>query len=299
MKKYPALAFFLASFAIPGSAVADVKVEQVEYHGWKACYRLSNGAVDLVVVPQIGRVMRYGFLDGPNILWENPALAGKTGAGVGWNNYGGDKTWPAPQAVWNWPPDPDIDGAAWTAEPIPNGVRITSPVSKTMNVRFVRDITLAAFGTEAQLRNRLENHGPAQTLSPWQVTQIDDPYSVFLPTQATSEMPKGWRLLMGGATDPAAHQFTADGIVIKPANTSYKFGAFSPKGEITASKGSTVFHMSTKVYSRNRYPDQGSALEVYMSGPITKYTEIELLGALGPLENGEGANLDVTWRLTQ
>src|SRR5690349_6289708 len=93
----------LSGAALLGLAVAargEVTVRQVEYHGWKGAYRLSNQTVELLFVPQIGRILRYGYIDGPNILCENAALQGKAPdpahPGKDWVNYGGDKLWPAP-----------------------------------------------------------------------------------------------------------------------------------------------------------------------------------------------------------
>src|SRR5687767_7541832 len=38
--------------------------------------RLTNGTVSLVVIPSIGgRIMRYGFVGRPNVLWNNPKIA--------------------------------------------------------------------------------------------------------------------------------------------------------------------------------------------------------------------------------
>ena len=56
---------------------AEVTVERITYHGWADSWRMSNGAIDLVVVPRIGRIMRYGRVGGPNMLWENPDTIGK------------------------------------------------------------------------------------------------------------------------------------------------------------------------------------------------------------------------------
>ncbi|AIE87967.1 hypothetical protein [Fimbriimonas ginsengisoli] len=281
--------------------LAEVKVERVEYHGWSDSYRISNDLVDVVVVPKIGRVMRYGFLGMPNQLWENSALAGKASTGKDWNNFGGDKMWSAPQSDWNWPPDPDIDGSAWTAEPIPNGVRITSPRGKKSKVRFVRDITLAPLSTDVHFRNRMDNLGARREMAPWQITQIVDPYSVFLPFEPTGQNPKGWRAIEGKRLDPALHELTADGLRIKRGDRiAYKIGAFSSKGEITASQfGSSVFHFSTRTYRNQRYADGGSAMEVFTSAGADKYVELELLGPLSRMDNGEGAYLETTWRLTQ
>ena len=102
------------------SAQAAVTVKTVTYNGWKGAVQMSNGTVEIVIVPQIGRIMRYGFVGGPNMLWNNIALAGKTtdlaSASKDWNNYGGDKLWPAPQDRWAWPPDRVLDSAPQTVK---------------------------------------------------------------------------------------------------------------------------------------------------------------------------------------
>src|ERR1041384_218159 len=83
------------------------------YHGWTNSILVSNGRVEAVIVPAIGRVMQFRFAgeeDGP--FWENSAMTGKAPdpAATEWGNFGGDKTWPAPQSDWPkttpraWPP---------------------------------------------------------------------------------------------------------------------------------------------------------------------------------------------------
>jgi len=292
--------FLAATIALlPGLATVDVKVEKIEYHGWSDSYRISNGTVEVVVVPKIGRVMRYGYPSGPNMLWENPDLAGKAHVPGEWSNFGGDKVWPAPQSDWTWPPDPTIDGMPWEAEVLPDGLRLTSMDGKFSHVKFMREIHLGAVGTEVNINTRMDNTGSPRSLAPWQITQLDNPYSIFLPTQTTSQMPDGWRLLTGSKIDPKYHKLSAGGLTLSLANTSYKFGAFSPLGEITASKGNAIFHMKTKTYQRANYADKGSALQVYTGAGNDKYAELEVLAPLTKMQNGEGAILDVTWSLTQ
>lgn len=289
----------LAAVAALGPLQGAVKVEPIAYHGWEGSYRITNGAVELIVVPAIGRVMRYGYVNGPNMLWENAAMQGKPPTSGAWSNYGGDKVWPAPQSRFGWPPDPTIDGSPWTALTLPNGVRLTSPLGKRSQVRFVRDITLAEVGTEVRFHNLMTNQGPARPMAPWQITQVDDPYSVFLPTLPSPQMPNGWRLLTGTRLDSDAHHIETGGLRLSLGRVSFKFGAFARSGEITASKGNMVFHDQTKTYDGANYPDGGSALEVYLSAGADKYAELELLGPLTRMENNEAANLDTTWRLTQ
>ncbi|MBN2201591.1 hypothetical protein JW777_06550 [bacterium] len=53
-----------------------VSVQFIEYHGWRDSVDIRNAECRVVVVPAIGRIMHYGFRDGENMLWENPALSG-------------------------------------------------------------------------------------------------------------------------------------------------------------------------------------------------------------------------------
>src|SRR5712671_5823512 len=73
------------------------------YHGWSNSILVSNGRVEAVIVPAIGRVMQFrlaGDEDGP--FWENRTLNGRKPdpESNDWGNFGGDKAWPAPQADW-------------------------------------------------------------------------------------------------------------------------------------------------------------------------------------------------------
>jgi hypothetical protein len=59
------------SLMVTLQASADVKVEKMEYKGWRNCYRVTNGEIELVVTSDVGpRVMRFGFVGGQNLFKE-------------------------------------------------------------------------------------------------------------------------------------------------------------------------------------------------------------------------------------
>ena len=58
------------------TSFASVSIERTEYKGWVDAVHLNNGEVELVVVPQIGRIMHYGFIGDENILWLDPETHG-------------------------------------------------------------------------------------------------------------------------------------------------------------------------------------------------------------------------------
>lgn len=78
---------------IASATVWAQRVERVSYKGWQDCYRLSNGTVEVVVVPSVARIMHYGFFGEPNVLWVNPATEGVPVKPGEWPNHGGDKAW--------------------------------------------------------------------------------------------------------------------------------------------------------------------------------------------------------------
>src|SRR5882724_3615714 len=87
-------------------ACADVKVEKIEYKGWRNSYRVSNGEIELVVTGDVGpRVMRFGFVGGQNLFKEFADQLGGTREEKH-QLRGGDRFPSGPEeSVANWPPD--------------------------------------------------------------------------------------------------------------------------------------------------------------------------------------------------
>ena len=142
------------------NATPALSAAPVDFRGWSA-YRLGNGFVQLVAVPDIGgRIMAYDLGTHP-FFFVDPALAGKLfspeenqgdGSLAAWKNYGGDKTWPAPQgwnteAQWHGPPDPVLDTGRYTVDELGADSRqatiaMISPPDARTGVQITRRFTL-------------------------------------------------------------------------------------------------------------------------------------------------------------
>src|SRR4051812_33887530 len=103
-----------------GSAKDEPDVPDVPLAQFSDAIRLTNGTVNLVIVPSLGgRIMRYGFVGEPNVLWNNPDIPDLSKGHPDYFNYGGDKAWPWPQDDWplligrNFPPPPECDQAVF------------------------------------------------------------------------------------------------------------------------------------------------------------------------------------------
>lgn len=278
MKK--ALALLLAS--IPVLAAADVTVEKQDFGSWKDCYRISNGIAEVIVAPQIGRVVRYGYMGRENMLWA------------------GSDSLPAGDHMIVNGGDPDLDGKQpWTMEAVPNGIRLVSPVSSKLKVRVYREITMINSGTFVHFRNRLENEGPTKTFDFAQSTLIDDPYMAYLPFEPVGQNSNGWRMLLGSEMDPKYMKRTATAIQIsRNPSIRYKFGAFSTTGELYASKGTTIFKAKTKIFKGLGYP-QGSPLQVATYSDPDKAIELVTAAPTAKLNTNENSILEIDWQLTE
>jgi len=149
--------------------------------GWDEAYRLSNGVVEAVVVPEIGRVMWFGFVGGENVLWTDPSLHGAAPKrhAAAWQNFGGDKVWPWPQAPWGdgvgWPPPLAVDPGRYEATVDGDAVVLTAQAAPYAR-RVVRRIALAAGEPRLVIRTTYEAAGEGAQV--WQVTQLRSPRAV-------------------------------------------------------------------------------------------------------------------------
>ena len=295
------------------AAPPPVTVQRVTYHGWTDALRLSNGIVEAIVVPQIGRVMRFQLAGQPqtNPLYETTEWAGKTGADADlstWANFGGDKAWPEPQSAWpglishDWPPDKAFDGDPFYAQMLPNGVTLTSPSSVPFAARIVRSITLhpgepRLYFTQSLIK---DPHAPAPLpLGVWTITQVRADSTVEIPATPASGQTAPFQSLM----DPAAPPFYSltGGVlhITHDPDKPHKISAWPRPGVISLRYGpSLVFseHFPAPPVGSSYAPKDQPA-EVYSGPGRPGYFELEVLSPLAPLKAGESAALFVYWQL--
>lgn len=312
------IALFLVCSYCAAPALASVSIERVEYKGWADALHLSNGEVELVVVPQIGRIMHYGFVGDENILWSDPETHGvvlpdgnpfvdEDGAYT-WTNFGGDKVWPNQQSEFAdinghaWPPDHAFDGGVHEVELLEDGVVIISPVSLYNGARSIRSIRLAAEGTRVDIHQKIEKVQLAQReeLEPlrytiWNVTQINPPEQTLYPLNPHSHFDMRY-FPFGFAQSAAVRNFTIQGdigIFVPDAEENQKTGADSDRW-LAGIVGDVVMAEFFRRDATQRYPDGGLSAEVYT---CPDYTELELLSPWVYLEVGETLEHPIAWEL--
>ncbi len=185
-----------------GEIGAAPTIEQISYKGWREAYRMTNGEVEIVVVPEIARIMHYSLKGGKNVLWENETLAGNPVKPGEWLNFGGDKAWIWPQNEWkskwgNWPPPRECGQTPHMVATSSSVVSLTSPVIEGYGVRIIRGIVMAERGTRVEVRTVVESVGKrgAGSWAAWSVTQVRRPDVVLARIMPGSRIKNNFKLL--------------------------------------------------------------------------------------------------------
>lgn len=194
----------ISAVLAPAILQAGPQIERITYHGWSDAYRLSNQETEVVVVPQVGRIMRYALTGEKNVLWEDQQLEGQPGSRDAWRNFGGDKVWLWPEAKWldqsecGWCPPYECAQAPHRAEIVDSStLRIISAPVAGYGVRIVREISLAPTGSRVLIRSRLESAGKPGPfpLAVWSVAQLPPPDLLLARLVAGSRLPSRYKLL--------------------------------------------------------------------------------------------------------
>jgi hypothetical protein len=170
----------LIAATVATATFAEVAIEQKACDGAQDAIYLSNETTELVVVPSLGRILRYGMKGGANVLWSCRLKGGDAWKVGSWKNWGGEKIWIWPQEMWPtragkaWPPPGDGAEQAWKAEIAGKIVRLRGPLFEGFNCRAIREIELAESGSTVTLTTRLEaDNGPLiPGVAAWSVTQV-------------------------------------------------------------------------------------------------------------------------------
>lgn len=283
----------LFSWQVPAQTTKRMTVTPKEYNGWKDALIVSNGSVEAVIVPSIGRVMQFRFVGEEGVFWENPAVAGKpvNAMAKDWINFGGDKPWPAPQSEWPkvtpraWPPPIGFDASIWEAKVSNDFVELISPVDPHYGIRVVRRIKLDPARPVMTITTTFEKlKGEPRKVAVWVITQLKDPERILVSVPKDTRYPEGF--------DKQSKEL--------PEHFKVQNGTISLKRDPKKStKIGTEATMLTWIGEKHglriesarvpnaEYPDNGSSAEVYTNFDPLKYVELEMLGPFKEMKIGD------------
>lgn len=318
-------AFVLMTGCQAGARVTTKPTQFLEFPG---AWRMSNDAIELVAIPQGGRVIalyrRQGGSAGENLLWVNPDLAGPVrGDGAtdaSWANYGGDKTWPWSQSDWNkvfeipgWPPPREFDAAAFRITPIPRGLRLEGPVALEQRMRVVREVTLPDDGPRVRVFSRIEaiGMGHSHPVAAWTVTQLPWPDEVRVlgaggstapatPTGGGQMVGGRWQVMSGDGTPWPGMRVEGDDLVLPGVpGPSAKVGADGVG--LLYRRGGIELRQRVLSASAGRL-EPAEQLQVFRTGRSLEgrpgdYIELEVTGPRVAVAPGRPAELVVQWEV--
>jgi len=276
-------------------ASAAVTVTKTNYHGWSGSYVIANETVEAIVVPAIGRVMQFRFVgDAQGPFWENRAMDGKLPIpnSKEWGNFGGDKSWPAPQEDWpkvtprGWPPPVAFDSMPVEANIEGSEVegfrlRLVSAVDPHFGIRAQRIITLddtKPLMTIETIYQKIE--GEPRKVGVWIITQLNEPDFVYAPTMMDDKFIRQSEAL------PQNLKVGKRAITLKRSPTkSTKIGTDSSSLYWVGPKN--ALRIDSPRIEGQEYPDKGSSAEVYTNPNPLTYVELEMLGPLKTLKAGD------------
>ncbi len=281
---------------------AEVRITTLDYHGWRECTRLENGIVELIVAPKIGRIIRYSYVGGQNVLWENSELLGKTVASAPdrkeWANFGGDKVWNAPQDRWNWPPDPELDPGTQTITVLSDqSILMVGKGSSKTGIAIRRHVKMSADSTEVVVTNTIVNTSTSnQNWSVWEIAQVDDPETASIPRSLKGDP---FVVLMDNKAPARTVTLVSGQVVVRrDSKKNGKVGTSNPLGMARSMKNGVTFEMRL-IDQPGTYPDKECRQQIYWNDDGAKYVELELLGPIKVLRPDAAANTVVKWSLSK
>jgi hypothetical protein len=306
---------FMSAAALPGAAQQTKKeksnthIEKIKFNG-HAAWRLSDGQSEAIVVPDFGRVMRFGRVGGMNWLWNAPQ--GKVTMN-NWKNYGGDKTWPAPQTQWpgmagkSWPPPPAWDGMPHKAG-VKNGkLWMVGPVQKPLGVRVVREFWFDTNGDFVVSQAADKKEGDPTYISLWSVIQVIPPEAIFLPLNPSSPYKNNFYWIYKPKAEVEANLISPGLLRVVPSagddKNNFKIGTDANVPAAIAVRDGWAF-MARSARPAGDYPDgalnAGFPVELWNMGPTdVHYNELELLSPLQLYKVGTRWRHTIRWSVHQ
>jgi len=317
------------------------QVEQRDFRGWQAAY-LKNDLITLVAVPDIGgRIMAYDLGPYP-YLYVDRNLAGKLfsaeenqgdGSLAAWKNYGGDKTWPAPQGwdnadQWAGPPDAILDTGRYQLDTLRSDdmtatIKMISPTGSRTGVQITRQATIHADSSRVTLDLSFHNIADRKVRwSIWDVVQLnaervlpdgrlgpETSCVVTTPINPHSQYDQGYAVMFGDSANPQWRTDQAAGLFIGDYQWEIgKVGLDSRSGwaAFANTAANQVFAARYMAFPDQEYPDHGASVEFWTVGrgkvanldyeqSKIYLMEVEILSPFQSIEPQHTASFRIEW----
>jgi hypothetical protein len=296
--------FLVHTFAEP--------LPSITFQGWENALRVSNGAIEVVAVPEIGRLVSIRPAQGENLLHFRQDLAGQLppqDRETDWFNYGGDWLWPVHQDRWKdtggaiWPPIRLLDGRPWTGRAwhVPGkgqGILLEIQYGEPLNLRVSRQVflpegTSTVFTVQQKITRTAPSGIPACL---WQISQLNGVEKAVLAVSRESRFAEGYRVIAFDTPDKDLLTFCGP-VLMYSAGVRGEHKLGTDGSWIAAKKGALTLKLIARGPSGDGlYPDGGCSVLMFSNAGLG-YTEIETQSVERFLEPGESMENTVSYHL--
>jgi len=272
-------------------------MEVVQFEGW-SCARIVSGDTEALVTLDVGpRVIRYGFIGGPNFMHVAPETKGQKG-GDEYRSYGGHRLWIAPED-WKKTYVPENDPVE-AREEKGEYVFLSKPDQWCIQ-KEIRIATRPQLGGLA-LTHRIHNRSAYEVeLAPWCLTVMGVggvclfPQAPFVPH--SEDFLPARPLVLWGYTNMQDPRWTWGRRVVRlrqDSLPSQKVGAQVSQGYAGYANHGSLFLKRFPFEKGADYPDFGCNFETFTREDML---EVESVGPMTRVASGGYAELREAWYL--
>ena len=262
------------------------------------CVSIENASLSLLVTQSVGpRIISLRFNDGDNLFAELPDFVTKRPDGGIFHFYGGHRLWHAPE---NMSRTYIQDDGPVDIVQTGNSFTIRQPVESQTGIEKSIFISLVDEKPQVIVRHTLTNCGlwPVEC-APWAITQLKIGGVAILPQsqQQTGFLPNR-SLALWPYTEIANPQVSWGNqyILIRAEmhERAFKIGFPNLRGWLAYWHAGTLFVKRAAFNPQIAYYDFNSSSECYCN---QNFLELETLGQIGRLAQGESVTHTETWEL--
>jgi len=279
--------------------MSKIKIEKIEYLGWKNCVKIDNGIVEVIITTDIGpRIIHYGFISGPNHMKVFKEQAGDTCSDE-WKIYGGHRLWHSPEDKER---TCDKDNFTCSWKEIKNGLWVKSNTDPWVQVDKEIEVILDENSTRLTINHKLTNRNAWDVeYAVWALTVMAKGGREIIPQTTTGPvlLPNRSVTLWTYAkmNDPRVKWLDKYIILDQSENAKgpFKIGLPVTEGWAAYSNFDQLFVKYFKHFEDKKYPDFGMcSYETYTNNEML---EMETLSPLYISKPGETIEHKEIWEL--
>jgi hypothetical protein len=294
-----------------------IKIEEIDYKGWKNAIEISNADINLIVVPEVGRIIHFSFKNSENIFYENSELEGllfKTDSFYNHKieapNIGGNRILPCSEDYFyeitdcRNIPDPYINASAYSINYLENGVVLKSPISNYLGIQIERKITINSSGSQVYIEQKITKIKTAKNnqlekipVTLWSLSKIKTPNFSYIKSTEKSIFKNGFTISEWPDTKNYAPENITlnNGLIALKSSKKFpqKIGA-DAKSWVAVYNDNNLFVESFEFDESATYPDFGTSVTIFGN---ELFSELEVLSPEKHLKIGECIKYNIRWNL--